>query len=318
MKKALVTGITGFAGSFLAEHLVKTGEYEVVGTYLSDASLANISSVQDKVKLHKVDLTNFDDTKKIIAEEKPELVFHLAALPSPADSFKDPSRFINNNISAQVNILESVRAADITPRILIVSSAEVYGDVKPSDLPIDEDTALRPVNPYSVSKVAQDFMGLQYFLSYKLPIVRVRPFNHIGPRQSTSFVVASFAKKIVDIERGIIEPVLKVGNLAAKRDFTDVRDTMEAYVRVLEQGEPGEVYNIGSGKSYKIEDILNKLLSFSEKEIKVEIDQSLFRPVDVAELICDNTKIRKATGWEPKIPIDQTLRETLDYWRGQV
>lgn len=317
MKKALITGVSGFAGSFLAENLNSTGEYEVSGTYLTDASLKNISGVSDKINLQKVDLQDAPATQRLIAATQPDLIFHLAALASAGESFKNPSEFINNNISAQVNLLEGVRQASISPRILIVSSAEVYGDVKSSDLPIDEDTPIRPVNPYAVSKVAQDFLGLQYFLSYNLPIVRVRPFNHIGPRQSPSFVVASFAKKIADIEKGKMEPVLKVGNLAAKRDFTDVRDTMAAYVTILEKGEPGDVYNIGSGRSVEIKEILNKLLSFSEKEIRVEQDKELMRPIDVPDLVCDNSKIKNVTGWEPTIDIDTTLRETLEYWREQ-
>lgn len=316
--KCFITGVTGFAGSHLADNLVSKGSYDLSGTYLSDKSLENASGICNKVKLYKVDLQNYEDLKRIIAEEKPDMVFHLAALTAPGESFKNPSEFIINNISVQLNILEAIRATGTSPRTLVVSSAEVYGNVASSDLPIDEQTPLRPVNPYAVSKLTQDFLGLQYFLTYKLPTVRVRPFNHIGPRQSPSFVVASFAKKIAEIEKGSIEPVLKVGNLAAKRDFTDVRDTVEGYVRILEQGEPGEVYNIGSGRSYQIKTIVDKLLSLSTREIKLEEDPDLLRPIDVPDLVCDNAKIKRATGWEPKIPIEQTLRETLDYWRGQV
>lgn len=323
--KCFITGITGFVGSFLTENLVSKGSYDISGTYLLDKSLENLSGIADKVRLCKVDLQNYEDLKKIITDEKPDYIFHLAALTAPGESFKNPSEFLINNISVQVNILEAIRAAGISPRTLIVSSAEVYGDVVPSDLPIDEQTPLRPVNPYAVSKLTQDFLGLQYFLTYKLPIVRVRPFNHIGPKQSPSFVVASFAKKIAEIEKGLpagkqgsIEPVLKVGNLTAKRDFTDVRDTVEGYVKILEQGEAGEVYNIGSGRSIQIQEIVDKLLSLSTKKIKVEQDQSLFRPVDVLDLVCDSSKLKQAVGWEPKIPIEQTLRETLEYWRSQV
>lgn len=318
MKKALITGVTGFAGSFLAERLAQNTDYEISGTYLSDKGLANIEQLSGKIKLHRVDLQDEEATKNLIAIESPDFIFHLAALASAAESFKNPSEYISNNIEAQINVLEGVKNVNISPRILVVSSAEVYGDVRPTDLPINEGTPLRPVNPYAVSKVAQDFLGLQYFLSDKLPIIRVRPFNHIGPKQSPAFVVSSFAKKIAEIEKGLIEPVLKVGNLSAKRDFTDVHDTMEAYIQIMEKGEPGEVYNIGSGRSYEIKQILDMLLSFSEKEIKVEEDKALLRPIDVPELVCDNTKIKKITGWEPKIPIETTLRETLDYWRSQV
>ncbi|OGH16556.1 MAG: hypothetical protein A3C30_05200 [Candidatus Levybacteria bacterium RIFCSPHIGHO2_02_FULL_40_18] len=318
MKKAFITGITGFAGSFLAEHLVGEGEYEISGTYLTDGSLKNVSNIQSKVKLNKVDLQDASAVKAIITEVKPDLIFHLAALTAPGESFENPGEFITNNILAQVNVFEAVRSSKLKSKILIVSSAEVYGNVSPQDLPVDEETRLLPVNPYAVSKVACDFLGLQYFLAYKIPIIRVRPFNHIGPRQSPSFVVASFAKKIAEIETEKIEPVLKVGNLLAKRDLTDVRDTVRSYQLLIEKGEPGEVYNIGSGRSYEIKYLLDTLLSFSSKKINVESDPALMRPVDVPELVCDNSKIRKQTGWEPKIPIEQTIRETLDYWRSIV
>jgi GDP-4-dehydro-6-deoxy-D-mannose reductase len=313
MRKALITGVTGFAGSFLAEYLLSTG-FSVSGTHLTP-DLGNITSIKDKLKLHELDLMDAKSVVSLINDEKPDFVFHLAALSSASESFDNPADFITNNISSQVNIFEGIRKASILPRVLITSSAEIYGDVAPSNLPIDEDTPIRPVNPYAVSKLAQDFLGLQYFLAYKIPIIRVRPFNHIGPRQSPAFVVPSFAKKIAEIEKGKSEPVIKVGNLNAKRDFTNVNDIVRAYAQVIEKGDPGEVYNIGFGESYKVEDILNRLLSLSEKKISIEIDQNLLRPIDAPDLICDNKKIKDKTGWEPKISIDETLKETLEYWR---
>lgn len=310
----LITGISGFAGSFLAEHLASQEDYEISGTYISDTSLDNIASIGSRLDLRRVDLKDALKTENLIKEVNPDFVYHLAALTSPADSFNNPAEFINNNIEAEVNLLEGIRKAGILPKVLIASSAEVYGDVSQDDLPIDEDTQLRPTSPYAVSKVAQDFLGLQYFISYKIPIIRVRPFNHIGPRQAASFVVSSFSKKIVDIERGK-ENAMKVGNLEAKRDFTDVRDVARAYSLLIEKGNGGDVYNVGSGKSYKISEILDKLLSFSKKDIKVEKDPQLLRPIDVPELVCDNTKIKEKTGWKPEIPIEKTLSDTLDYWR---
>jgi GDP-4-dehydro-6-deoxy-D-mannose reductase len=197
----------------------------------------------------------------------------------------------------------------------VVASAEVYGCVKKEDLPIDEETPLNPTNPYAVSKLTQDFLGLQYHLSYGLKTLRVRPFNHVGPRQSPNFVVSTFAQKIVEIEKGKREPVLPVGNLQAKRDFTDVRDVVKVYSLLMEKGEFGEVYNIGSGVSYKIAEILEKLLSISKVKITVKVDKSLFRPIDDPDLVCDVTKVTKLTGWRPEIPIEKTLKDTLDYWR---
>lgn len=318
MKKVLVTGVSGFAGTHLAEYLSLSGNFHISGTYLDEQSLGNLSKLQDKTRLFKVDLIDKAKTSGIIKSIKPDIVYHLAALTSPAQSFKDPSVTIANNVTAQVNILEALKDEKLlNTKILIVSSADVYGMVAPEDLPIDEETPLNPVSPYAVSKIAQDFLGLQYFLAHKLQVVRVRPFNHIGPMQAPSFVVSTFAKKIAEIEKGKGEfgNVLKVGNLEAKRDFSDVRDVVIAYSLLIEKGVPGDVYNVGSGMSFKISDILGKLISFSTADIKVEIDPLLLRPIDEPNLVCDNEKIKKTTGWEPKIPIDKSLKDTLDYWR---
>ncbi len=315
MTKVFITGISGFAGSYLARYLRKK-DISITGTYLMDESLKVIEDIKDRLSLIKVDLQDATRVLELINTIKPDLVFHLAALTSPGDSFNNPVATIQNNIAAQINILEGIKKAKLPDtKILIVSSAEVYGLVKKEDLPIDEDTKLMPTNPYAVSKIAQDFLGLQYFLSYKIKVIRVRPFNHIGPGQSPSFVVPAFAKKIAEIEKGQGKPTLLVGSLDAKRDFTDVRDMVRAYSIIIQKGKPGEVYNIGSGKSYKIADILDRLLSFSKSKIAVKIDKSLFRPSDNPELLCDANKFIRATGWSPEISIDTTLKDTLDYWR---
>lgn len=316
MKKILITGVSGFAGSFLAEHLVNKKTHTIIGTFLSDRHLQNIEKVKDSIKLVNVDLIDEEKVFELIESEKPDIIFHLAALSSPAQSFKNPSLTINNNIAGQVNILEALRKTScFHTRVLIVSSAEIYGLVQQKDIPIDEETPLRPATPYAVSKIAQDFLGLQYFLSYDLQIIRVRPFNHIGPRQGANFVVSSFAKQIAEIEKGRCAPVLRVGNLEAKRDFADVRDIVKAYDFLVENGIPGEVYNIGSGVSHKIEDILDTLLKFSKVTIRVEKDSALFRPSDIPELRCDTAKIASLTTWKAEIPLDVSLRDTLDYWR---
>lgn len=319
MKKVLITGITGFAGSFLAEHLLNLGNYEVCGTFLTEDSLKNVSSIKEKLELIKADLTQKDSVVSLIKAQKPDSIFHLAAMASVASSFKDPIATFHNNIDAEIFLLEAVRKENLLDtRIIIISSAEVYGYVEQKDLPIHENIALRPGNPYAASKIAQDFIGLEYFLSYKMPIIRVRPFNHIGPRQALGFVISDFIKQIVDIEKGRQEPILRVGNLGAKRDFTDVRDMVKAYTLLMEKGKPGEVYNIGSGVSHKIKDILDMLISMSAVNIKVEIDKSKLRPSDVPEIVSDNTKIKKATNWQIEIPLEQTLKDTLDYWRNIV
>jgi len=316
MRKVLITGISGFAGSYLAEYLVSKNEYDIYGTYLFEESKINLSTVKDAVKLIKVDLSLDSEVFNLIEEVRPSLIFHLAALTSPSDSFKNPVQTLTNNISLQINLLEAVKKNKLfNTRILIVSSADIYGLVNVQDLPIDEETKLMPMSPYSVSKIAQDYLGLTYYLSYGLKTVRVRPFNHIGPRQSHHFVVASFAKQIAEIEKGKKKPILSVGNIEAKRDFTNVKDVVRAYDLAIEKGEIGEVYNIGSGISYKISDILNILISMSKVKIKIEKDKTLMRPGDNPELVCDPTKFVKLTNWKPMIPIETTLKDTLDYWR---
>lgn len=316
MKRALITGVTGFAGSYLAEYLLSTKKYEVSGTYLIEESLNNIEFSRDKVNLIKADLSEEKTVFKIIKDTSPSAIFHLAALTSPFDSFNNPIQTLTNNISLQVNILEAIRKYNLfDAKILVVSSADIYGLVKKENLPIDEKTSLVPTSPYSVSKIAQDFLGLTYFLSYKLKTIRVRPFNHIGPRQSPNFVVSSFAKQIAEIEKGKREPVLRVGNLESKRDFTDVKDMVRAYVMAIEKGKYGDVYNIGSGISYEISEILNKLISMSSSKIKIVKDKALFRPSDNPDLICNADKFSKLSGWKPEVSIDTTLKNTLDYWR---
>lgn len=316
MNRALITGITGFAGSYLAEYLLSTKKYNISGTYLLEDSLGNVGHIKNKLNLLKIDLSNEKKVATIIKDIAPEVIFHLAALTSPADSFKNPKETLTNNIALQINLMEAVRKNNLLEtKILIVSSGEIYGKVRKEDLPIDEETPLSPTNPYSVSKIAQDFLGLTYFLSYRLKIIRVRPFNHIGPRQSPRFVVSSFAKQIAEIEKGKREPTLYVGNLDAKRDFVNVKDMVRAYVLAYEKGKNGDVYNIGSGTSYKISEILDRLVSMSSVKIAIKKDERLFRPSDNPELICDAHKFTKLTGWQPQISIDETLKDTLDYWR---
>lgn len=315
MSKVLITGITGFAGSHLADYLIKKGNYEVAGTCLDKKTVSNLDSSKDNVTLHELNLLDGAATTKLIQDEKPDLLFHLAALTSPRSSFDNPKDTFVNNVAAQINILEAVKKYSMETKILVVSSAEVYGLVSKENLPIDEDTPFNPTNPYAVSKLAQDYLGLQYNLSHKLRIVRVRPFNHVGPRQAPGFVISAFAKRIVEIEKGN-EKVMKVGNLSSKRDFTDVKDMAKAYVLALEKGKEGDVYNLGSGKSYEISRILEMMIGMSKIDIKTEADQSLMMPSDNPELICDPSKFAALTGWKAEIPIEKTLQDTLDYWRG--
>lgn len=315
MIKVLVTGATGFAGGYLCEHLSREGKFDTTGIYSRKESLQK-SPVKDKIKFVNINLGDFEPLFKLINEIKPDYIFHLAGSSAPRDSFSDPIGVMHNNYESQINLFEAVKKAELkSTRILITSSGDIYGKPDPGDLPINERTLLRPVSPYAVSKIAQDFSGFQYFYAYRMNIIIARPFNHIGPRQDSRFVISDFSKQIASIENGKIEPVMKVGDLTTKRDFTDVRDIVHAYLQLIEMGTPGEIYNIGSGRSRSIREMLDILLSFSTAKISLVDDKSKYRPGDIPEMRCDSTKIYKLTGWKPEIEIEKTLSDTLDYWR---
>ena len=318
MKNVLITGIGGFVGKHLARHLLSKNNYTITGTYHSDTGLPQFNDIQDKITLVKIDLQDSAAVNDLILKHKPDVIFHLAAQTSPAESFKNPAYTLTNNIICELNILEFLKNNKLTTRLIIISTSETYGLIKPEDLPVDELTQLRPANPYAVSKIAQDYLALQYFLSYKVDVVRLRPFNHIGPGQSDKFVVSSFAKQIAQIEKGQKDPVMKVGNLEAKRDFTDVRDVVGAYEFAVGKAASGEAYNIGQGRSHAIREILDILLTNATKKIAVEQDPTLIRPVDLPDVVCDATKFSIMTGWKPEIPVERTVKDILDYWRSLV
>ena len=316
MKKVLITGITGFVGKHLAIHLLAQKFYDIIGTYRSESGLDSLVDIRDSIQLKKVDMNDADAIEDLILTSKPDVIFHLAAQASPLKSFSIPVETLTNNIVAQFFLLDVLHKHKLQGiRVVVISSAEMYGIISPSDNPVDENTPLRPATPYAVSKLAQDFLSYQHFLAYKLDIVRLRPYNHIGPGQKEGFVVADFAKQIAEIEADKKEPEIFVGNLDAKRDFTDVRDIVRAYELAAQKGISGEVYNLGSGKSHKINDILQTLLSFSSKEITVKVDPARFRPIDIPEIVCNVGKFHKLTGWKPEKPFEKTLKDILDYWR---
>lgn len=314
MKKVLITGITGFVGTRLATYLFSQKSYDIIGTYRSESGLKTLEEIHG-LKLTNLDLNDAAAVEEFVLSEKPDYICHLAAQASPSKSFSNPVETLTNNVVSEFSVLEVLRKHKLPTRVLIISTGDIYGIITPSDIPVDEDTPFRPATPYAVSKIAQDYLGLQYHLAYKIDIVRVRPYNHIGPGQKEGYVVSDFAKQIAEIEAGKKEPVLSVGNLEAGRDFTDVRDVVKAYELALLKGKSGEAYNIGSGKSRKISSVLETLLSFSTKKIDVKVDPSKFRSIDVPEIICDYGKFHKLTGWQPEIPFEKTLQEILDYWR---
>jgi GDP-4-dehydro-6-deoxy-D-mannose reductase len=342
--RVLITGITGFAGSHLAEHILAEhphvsvyGTYRwrsrmenleelarrrvldiIEGRYSSGGSLRDEGKRRGRVTLLHSDLTDAGSVEKLIAAVQPHRIFHLAAQSFVQSSFDEPAATLQTNILAQLNVLEAVRRHDDQVRIHVAGSSEEYGLVRPDEVPMKETNPLRPLSPYAVSKVAQDKLAWQYFKSYGLHIVITRGFNHTGPRRGLIFVTSTFARQIAEIEAGLREPVLQVGDLTTKRDWTDVRDMVRAYWLALDQAEPGESYNVGSGRTWSIREMLDLLLSFSGAEIRLQEDPARLRPSDVPILWADVSKFRAATGWEPRIPFEQTLRDLLDYWRERV
>jgi GDP-4-dehydro-6-deoxy-D-mannose reductase len=314
-KRIFITGISGFVGSHLARHLGEKGGYEIFGTVFGDTRpLPGIASEN----LFQLNLLDREATREAVHKIQPHYVAHLAALSSPAQSFNDPRKTLTNNIEAQINVLDGLREVDVVEKILIIGSGDEYGMVAEEHNPIHEQVPLKPLNPYAVSKIAQDYLGLQYFLSFGLPVVRLRPFNHTGAGRPDVFVESNFAKQVALIEAGKQEPVVKVGNLEAVRDFSDVADMVRAYGLALEKGEGGEVYNLGSGKGVKIADLLDTLLSYIDTEVRIEQDPQRMRPSDTPKIICDASKFSLLTGWKTEIDFSDTLKSVLDYWRGAV
>lgn len=317
MTKSLITGITGFAGSHLAELLLQKG-HEVWGTIRWRSKTENIEHIRKRLKLVEADLLDSYSVENAIGQVKPDYIFHLAAQSFVPTSWHAPAHTMITNAVGQINLFEVVRQLGIDPIIQIACSSEEYGKVYPKELPVKETNPLRPLSPYGVSKVTQDMLGYQYFMSYGLKIVRTRAFNHTGPRRGEVFASSTFAKQIAEIEKKKREPVIYVGNLKAKRDFTDVRDVVKAYFLAVKKCQPGKVYNICSQKSWSIQQVLDMLLEMSKKEIEVKVDPQRLRPSDVEILLGDCSKFRRATGWKPTIPFEKTLKDLLDYWRERV
>lgn len=317
MIRALITGITGFVGSHLAEFLLSKN-YEVYGISRWRSDTKNIDHIKSKLNLVEADLNDSHSFYNAIQKIKPEQIYHLAAQSFVPTSWVAPADTMKTNVIGTINLFEAVRKANIDPKIQVACSSEEYGLVKPDEVPIKETNPLMPLSPYGVSKVAQDMLSFQYFKSYGMKIVVTRGFNHTGPRRGEVFVCSNLAKQIVEIEKGLKEPIIKVGNLDSIRDFTDVRDMVKGYYLALQKGIPGERYNICSGKGYKISELLDILLRMANVKIKIEKDPERMRPSDVPILIGDNSKFRRQTGWKPEIPFETTMRDLLNYWRDSI
>jgi GDP-4-dehydro-6-deoxy-D-mannose reductase len=313
--RLLITGITGFVGSHMAEYALAHGA-EVFGSSRWRSKTENIDHLRSKIKLVESDLRDLSSVRALIEATNPTHVIHLAAQSFVAASWQAPAETLTTNIISQVNLLEGMRGLKMSPRFLVVGSSEEYGLVEERELPIKETNPLRPLSPYAVSKVTQDMMGYQYFKSYGLPIVRSRAFNHEGPRRGDVFVTSNFARQIAEIEAGVRDPIIYVGDLTPRRDYSDVRDVVRGYWMLLEQGELGEVYNLCSGRSWAIQQVLDFLLDQSRvKGIGVQTDPARLRPSDVMVLEGDPSKMEKATGWKVEIPFERTLKDLLGYWR---
>ena len=315
--KILITGITGFAGSHLADYLLANHpEVEIYGIKRWRSKTENIEHIKDKVKYSDCDIKDAHNVYEVIDNIRPDKIFHLAGQSQVSLSFQMPEETLLHNIIPELNIFEAIRKIGISPTIVVACSSEEYGLTFKNELPMKETNPFRPLSPYAVSKIAQETLAFQYFKSYGLKTVLTRFFSIEGPGRGKDFVTSSFARQIVKIERSGEKPIISVGNLSAKRDFTDVRDMATAYWLASEKCKFGEPYNICSGSAMPIKSVLSVLLSKSIiKNIKIKQDPKKMRPSDVPVIWGDCSKFRKQTGWKPKIPFEKTMEDLLNYWR---
>jgi GDP-4-dehydro-6-deoxy-D-mannose reductase len=306
---ALVTGAGGFVGRHLLAEFERATDWDLVGLTLRPRA------TDTRARLLTCDLRDRALTERVLARHRPDIIVHLAAQSYVPQAFAAPQDTLTNNIVGQLNLFEGCRSAGLDPLILVIGSSEEYGFARPDELPVREEQPFRPGNPYAVSKITQDMLGLQYWLAHGLRVVRLRPFNHFGPGQSERFVVAGFARQVAEAELGHTEPVVLTGDLSAERDFLDVRDVARAYRLAALRAEPGEVYNIASGVARPVGELLQRLLAQAALPIETRRDPARLRPADMRRIVGDASKFRAATGWEPIIPLEQSLSDTLDYWR---
>jgi GDP-4-dehydro-6-deoxy-D-mannose reductase len=316
--RILITGITGFVGSHLAEYALERGA-EVIGSVRWRSKTEHIEGLRDRVTLIESDLRDLLSARTVLEQAQPDYIIHLAAQSFVAASWTTPVETFYTNVVSQMNLFEAMRQLGLSARFLVIGSSEEYGLVYPDELPIRETNPLRPLSPYAVSKVTQDLMGWQYFKSYGMHVVRARAFNHSGPRRGDAFATSNFAKQIAELEAGLREPVVQVGDLKPTRDFSDVRDIVRGYWLLLERGTPGEVYNLCSGAEWSIERMLNFLIGQSTlSHIEIRQDPARLRPSDVPALRGCREKIERALGWRGVIPLEQTLTDLLEYWRRRI
>ena len=313
MKRALIIGAAGFVGGYLARHLKTAYGMDVAVTKLPHETLEI-----EGAAVYDLDILKQEEITALLFKIRPDYIFHLAAQSSVGLSWKKPGLTVDINIKGSINVMDAARELYYKPKVLLIGSGEEYGHIRDGETPITEDNMIRPGNIYAATKVCQNMIGNIYAKAYDMDIMMVRAFNHIGPTQAPMFVVADFCKQVAEIEKGLREPVIYVGNLSAKRDFTDVRDVVRAYALLIQKGSAGETYNVGSGHAVSIKEILDMIISLSDKEIKVEVDPNKLRPVDVPIIEADTGKLKAVTGWEQTISLRKTIEETLNYWRENV
>lgn len=318
--RALITGYGGFAGGHLADHLLSLSGWAVWGTVFRPDALPEWHN--SGVQVIPADLREPADVRQVLATVQPEVIFHLAGQTFVPQAWRDPWDTFETNVRMQLNLLQVVsdqaERHGRPIRMIAVTTNEVYGAVPAEALPTDENTPLAPANPYATSKAAQDWLAGQYARAFGRDVVRIRPFNHIGPRQDDRFVAANFARQLAEIEAGLRPPVIRVGDLSAERDFTDVRDIVRGYRLAAEHGRAGEVYNLGSGQACTVRELLDTLLGLVDLDVAVETDPARLRPSEIPRMLCDAGKARRELGWAPEIPFEQSLADVLNDWRARV
>lgn len=316
--KSLIIGGAGFVGAYLIRHLKNDLQQDVVVTKMLHEEIKVQNVDMDTIQVFNLDILDKDAIAELLRNVHPDHIFHLAAQSSVALSWRNPALTIDVNVKGGVNLLEALRELDYKPRVLLVGSGEEYGFVPAGEIPVQEGAKTRPCNIYAATKVCLNLLGQIYADAYGLDVMMVRAFNHIGPNQLPTFVVSDFCKQAAEMEAGIKEPIMEVGNLSAKRDFTDVRDVVRSYALLMEHGVTGETYNIGSGHAVAIKEILRMIVKNSTIRISLRVDPAKIRPIDVQIIEADITKVREATGWKPEIMLETTIKETLDYWRNNL
>jgi GDP-4-dehydro-6-deoxy-D-mannose reductase len=311
--KSLVTGAAGFVGRHLTRHLKDRGH--VVSGLVHPSEYDEDLVLDGVTAIESADLLDEGALASVVARVEPDEIYHLAAFSNPESSLKNARRTLETNILGTQNLLEAARQDGRSPRILLVGSAQQYGNVAEDEQPISEERAQKPLTPYSVSKASQELLGQRYFLSEGLPVFWTRSFNHTGPGQADAYVCSSFARQVAEVERGERPPEIHVGNLAARRDFTDVRDVARAYRAILERGQPGRAYNVCRGEAVAIQEVLDTLIEHSSADVEVRVDPERYHALDAPLIFGDATRLREETGWAPEFSLKDTLLDLLNDWR---